>query len=157
LPSIPGDYPVSSGQFGLFKMQLTVRTEVIPLGAKLKVAILSIHVHCLLRPTGNCIYELPMFEQVREKSIICKTGSVLKGLNHYQLVDKRLLLPECVTNGINIPNVHLTLNSVAEKPDRFICYCIIARDKNVCLFNPPLQGSANLATALWGQNQKVMR
>jgi hypothetical protein len=36
-------YPLSNGQFGLFKMQLTVsvRTEVIPLGVKLKVACIS--------------------------------------------------------------------------------------------------------------------
>jgi hypothetical protein len=40
-PSIPGDYSL-----GLFKTQLTmsVRSEVIPLGVKLKVAVLSIHV-----------------------------------------------------------------------------------------------------------------
>jgi hypothetical protein len=40
------DYPLSNGQFDLFKTKLTVslRTEVIPLGVKLKVAIkLSIH------------------------------------------------------------------------------------------------------------------
>jgi hypothetical protein len=37
--------PLSNGQFGLFKTQLTVsvRTEVIPLVVKLKVAILLIH------------------------------------------------------------------------------------------------------------------
>jgi hypothetical protein len=37
---------LSNGQFGLFKSQLTVsecKSGVIPLGVKLKVAILSIH------------------------------------------------------------------------------------------------------------------
>jgi hypothetical protein len=44
-PPIPGDYPLSNGQLGLFKTQLTVnvRSEVIPLGVILKVVVLSIH------------------------------------------------------------------------------------------------------------------
>jgi hypothetical protein len=44
-PPIPGDDPLSNGQLGLFKMQLTVsvRSDVTLLGVKLKVAVLSIN------------------------------------------------------------------------------------------------------------------